>query len=622
MVGRPTILLAGFLGLIIVSACEDLAPETEHIQRANELRADGDVLGAVIELKNGLKNYPDHVESRLLLGQIYVDMGDGVSAEKELLRARSLGSSRYALMKPLAEAWLLQGKYEQVLQQVPVIDEDADAMRATALVLRGKSNLKLERFDTAKDLLYRALNLIPDSIGALVNLGRLALETKDLDGSEEFLARASEIAPNDTEVLMLKGDLAFLRGDFAASETIYQQAVKARPYFFVPLIGLARAELSSDKNEAAGNTLDSVLKTVPQNLYANYLRGVVAFLVDDYAPAITHVESTLQSAPDHMPSILVRGAARFALGGFEAARKDMERILAASPWHQIAGEMLRLAKLRIEKTGAAPLADVTTVEPNSEDIELLHLVGAAAIEIRSLESARKYLERIGLDALRGTETPTDPDGLQIISRDTEAAIGYMKNAIKGDPNLPQETLQRFTRSILARKSDQAIISAWRIQESFPENPVGLNLEAIAWLSAGDLKVATRLLNKALELRPGDTEASHLLAEIAVSEGRLDEARAFYRESLQHNTGDAQTLMRLSMLETRLGSAVAARAWLRQALDADPEAVQPRIMLAQEFLREGDTLQALDTIQQGLDLLPESEPLLELLAKAQTADNQP
>ena len=420
---------------------------------------------------------------------------------------------------------------------------------------------------------------------------------------------------------MLNGDFAFLRGDFSASESVFQQVVETRPFFFVPLIGLARAQLLLDKNEDAAKTLNSVLKTVSQNLYANYLRALAVFRTDDYGSAITHVETTLQFAPDHVQSMLIRGAARYALGGFESARRDMERILATAPWHQIAGELLKLSKLRIEEAEESSLDGAENVESNLSDTELLRSVSTAAIEIRELEAARKYLERIVLDVRKGAESPTDQNNLQLMSRDTDAAIQYVESAIKGDPDLPREILQRFTRGILARKSDQAIISAWRIQENSPQNPVGWILEAFVWLSESDAKVATRLLNKALELRPGDTEASHLLAEIAVREARLDEAREFYRESLKHNVGDAQTLMRLSLLETRLGSAAAARAWLRQALDADPEAVQPRIMLAQEFLKEGDTSQALDTIQQGLDLLPESEPLLKMLAEIQSADNQ-
>jgi Tfp pilus assembly protein PilF len=77
------------------SGCDRTASlsEQEHIQRAKDFEAKGDLKTSVIELKNAVQKNPDSAQARLLLGQIYLKTGQGAEAEKELLRAKSLGVS-------------------------------------------------------------------------------------------------------------------------------------------------------------------------------------------------------------------------------------------------------------------------------------------------------------------------------------------------------------------------------------------------------------------------------------------------------------------------------------------------------------------------------------------------
>ena len=87
------ILIIGVAGVLGISACDDSADESagsksdDHFARAENSLKKGDIRDALVELKNAAQEESRDAESRLLLGEVYTRLGDGVSAEKELLRA-------------------------------------------------------------------------------------------------------------------------------------------------------------------------------------------------------------------------------------------------------------------------------------------------------------------------------------------------------------------------------------------------------------------------------------------------------------------------------------------------------------------------------------------------------
>ncbi|MBV5324209.1 MAG: tetratricopeptide repeat protein, partial [Rhodospirillaceae bacterium] len=58
--------------------------EQEHIQRAKDFEDKGQLKGSIVELKNAIQKNPDSPQARLLLGQVYLKVGMGAEAEKEL----------------------------------------------------------------------------------------------------------------------------------------------------------------------------------------------------------------------------------------------------------------------------------------------------------------------------------------------------------------------------------------------------------------------------------------------------------------------------------------------------------------------------------------------------------
>ena len=93
---------------------------TRHIGRAQALLDAGDIPAAVVELKNALQEEPKNLKARILLAQSYLDMSDAASAEAHFSRARADGADATIVAKPLAEAELQLGKFDNALSETRI----------------------------------------------------------------------------------------------------------------------------------------------------------------------------------------------------------------------------------------------------------------------------------------------------------------------------------------------------------------------------------------------------------------------------------------------------------------------------------------------------------------------
>ena len=247
--------------LLALGGCEGKTDFTteQRIDRAVEFKIAGNLGAAVIELKNVLRQSPDNTTARYLLGELYVAVGDGKSAEKELDYARTNGVEDSKILPLLAEAWLLQREFEKVQENVVVDAELPLSVQLTLKALKGEAALGVGDVITAENLYQEVLAQAPRSVHALVGMGYVNLRRQHIDEAKSYLARASEGFESHEKVLKLRGELNRELGNLDEAEAAFQALVDKRPGSLFYRSYLAWVQSQNKKYDLAEKHIDMVL---------------------------------------------------------------------------------------------------------------------------------------------------------------------------------------------------------------------------------------------------------------------------------------------------------------------------------------------------------------------------
>ena len=364
-----------------LAGCSDRTTDVEHVQRAREHQAKQELPASVIELKNALQKNPENRDARLLLGQIYVETGNGAPAEKELQRARELGAGRDAWLLPLARAYLLQGQNPKVLELNPEAT-DPPALQATLRALQGLASLGLGQPDAAKTSLDRALKLQPDDPDALLGMSQLALVNRNYSEAETFASRASERDPRDTRPWFVKVRLHRLQNDDPAALKALQQILERQPQNAAALLERAEILIGQGKQDEAMADVEVVRKRQPNLPEANYLRGSLLFQKKDLIAAQDALLQVIKVVPDHPGSLFLLGSINYELGNLALAEQYLTTFVSRLPGYLPARLLLAAAQLKLEKPRPAIDTLIPALAQAPNDAQLLALLGSAYLQAR------------------------------------------------------------------------------------------------------------------------------------------------------------------------------------------------------------------------------------------------
>ena len=133
-----------FLLMVGALAClPGVAAASDYLSEAQRLAASGQLRAAEIELKNAVRADQADMNARYRLAVIELQLGEGAAAEHDASAARSGGFDPTKALPLLAETYLAQGKFVQLLRDFSGSDGDAEE-RSSILVARGYAELALK----------------------------------------------------------------------------------------------------------------------------------------------------------------------------------------------------------------------------------------------------------------------------------------------------------------------------------------------------------------------------------------------------------------------------------------------------------------------------------------------
>ena len=610
--------------VLLLAACDDVLGLSvdDHLQKALEHRTKGDFQSSLLELKSAIQKDPEHAEARWLAGSIYLDWGRLDSAEKELLRARDLGRPWDELFRPLGEAWILQSKHGQVLKQIRASElSDAEA-KAASHVLRGQARMGLKQHRMAIDEFRNALLQVPDYRPALVELAKAALLSGQIGRAETLIDQAGADDSGDIwDVNRVRADLYVAQKKFDLAETVFRDLVgqRSRPYDIAAQLGLAATLTAQEKFKEAVERLDEVLVTLPNNPYANYLRGIVAYETMDYATAKQYAEKVVALDPLHKKGIWLNGVTAQALGQEIEAERFFSRYLGMEPGDKAVRRTLGELQIRIGRSNEAvrTLSQLARELPDDPTAQVL--AASAASHVGDLRSSKTHLERAAeLDPESGAYQE-QLGRVEIGLGELESGTETLERAVELDPTLNTAVVQLFLTYVQQEKLEEALETARHYKENNPESAAGYNMEGFALSLLGQADAALKAFVRAQEVEPGDWSSATNLADHEFRQGNVAEARRLLSTALERNPEHVPTMLRLAVLENSAQRMIEAQSLMERAIETAPEMLEPRVDLSRHHLGLGRPAEALEAIQPILFANRGNQLLNGLLRRIGTAE---
>ncbi|MDH4276135.1 MAG: PEP-CTERM system TPR-repeat protein PrsT, partial [Gammaproteobacteria bacterium] len=583
-----SIRIACILSALWLTACGHKKSESEYLAIAQQKSLEGKVPEAIIALKNALLLKPDNAQSRVMLAEAYIKVGDGESAIKELERARALGVPQEQLVLSLSEAQLLLGKFPQVVDALKSASETLSVRRQ---VLLGTAYLGMAKLVAADQLFNAALAQDSKSVEAWLGRARVALANNDLEKVKHHVDAALNIDANSLDGGFMRAELAFMAKNYSTAETIYLRLLQLsglnQPKKFTIYLALVRTTLAQKKLEEADKYLASVLEIAPRHPAPNFLRATVAMQRQQYDSAKQYLELVLTTTPDHRPAQLLLGEIHYQQNNFAQAEEYLSAVVSAEPKNREAREYLAAVRFKQHKSKAGMAALDPLLSSAQSDPRLLSLLGTAVLLGQDIEKNIKYL--------RVSSQSRDQDEslkarlmlvqVYMARKQYREAIQILQTLPDSDETRTISRLYMVVNYINGHELNKAKPIVNSLMAQAPDDPMGQYLSGVLGMAAGDVDSAGQVFKSILARHSDYFPARFALAELAANEGQIADAKTQLNMIIKKDGRNLVALLAMARMDMYTNDPAAALVWLDHARAIDSANVDVNAGLTMAYLRQ-------------------------------------
>jgi putative PEP-CTERM system TPR-repeat lipoprotein len=561
------------------------------VSRAEQAMADRDYRSAMVDLKSVLRKNPDDARARWLLAELYLDLGDGASAQKELEWAKRLGVNEDAVVPAFAHALYMQDKFQELLGLQP---EGALSQVAAAELeaFRALAHLSGNAIDRAKSSLDAAERHAPTAVRVRYARARILLAQHDIDAALHEVQQLTADVPDFAEGWALLGKLLAGRKDNEAAESAYSRAIalSVSPVNELSQRGVIRAALG--KWESAMQDANALRKAVPKHYFGHYLAAAIHYEQGQLGEAQEALERAVELAPQDFASVFLLAYVDTQLGNPERGRQFAERAVAIGPRFIPARKLLALLHLRDRKGAEAEslLRPVVTARP--DDYQAKNLLAAALMQQAQVAEAAELLEQVADANPESAEAQLQAGVSALSAGDAARGLIALGRAAELAPDSPEIRSALVGGYLRQQAAEEALRAAQRFVEQNPRSIEGLNMLAATQVAASADVDARSTFGAVLALEPGNPVANRALALLALRDKDSAAANRYLDAALAEHPED----LRLLLLKARTAQIAAEFSqldeYLERAIEAHPDVPLPRVLRAERWLEQGDPEKAL------------------------------
>ncbi|MBU2871214.1 XrtA/PEP-CTERM system TPR-repeat protein PrsT [Colwellia sp. E2M01] len=484
---------------LAITACSEPASVETHLKSAKSYLSENKTNESIIELKNAIRVDSKNAEARFLLGQIYLNLGEGAAAAKELERAHQFNYTANKVLPLLARAYLLTESDADVLALSDISISLANAERSHYLAYKTLAALRSEQPELAKESVELAQTLGEQNLYSMLALAYLQFSENNYDEVEALLSRILTIDDQQVDALMLQGQLSMVTKNFEQAAQSFKTFLHLQPRSGVAQLLLANALLKSGQYDEADKYADNILAKINNQPFAHYIKAMVAFNRKTFDKASEHAEAALSSNFNQFNLKLVAGASAFYLKNWERSHYHLSAVVEYLPKDHQARRMLAVTQLEL---GLIDEISTTISEFDSGEMEgskFLASMSYKLLELGAMDEAKKVLA-ISEGATAGDNAR---QGILKLMMNDPSGIQNLEEAMALDPEFIEAELALAYAALQNNDIDKARAIAQKWQETYPDKPGGYNLMASVYIKEEKYNQAETTLQKSLALEPNN-----------------------------------------------------------------------------------------------------------------------
>ncbi len=610
-----------WLAVAMLTACAAQLSEQDLLAKSLEHEAKGEINAAIIEIKNALQKNPENGESRLHLGELSLRIGDLVSAEKELQRAKNLGIPHSRIQIPLGRALLGQRNFTGVIKEVDPAQAQSTQDRQAGQLMRGEAFLGLKDIAGARNIFRTLLASDRHNTAALTGMAQVELASGNTSRAEAYLSRALTLNPDSTGALIISGAIKNQQQKFIESERYFSHALKKLPsdrltgQIIVAHAGIAEALLGQEKTAAAKQHIDALLAQIPEHPVANYLNGYAEYQAGNLVGASNALQKVLGISPGHQPSLILLGAVNYGRGNLEQAAALLTRAFAADSANLSVRKLLAATRLQLNQPEQALSALSDGGELLNGDAYFLSLAGIARIATGDAGGGLAALEQSVEEDPGNRDLRLKLAGGYIRTRQADKALRALDKLPSSTADFRRESLL-INAYLLKNQPDRAESIAAALVKQNPRNAMAHNLAGMTYFSTGKVQIAREQFLQTIEIEPNSVNALTNLGRMEYKASAYAEAQAYFERALRVSPDNAMLMTLLGYSSQGQGDAVSAIEWFEKARSGNPAAIDARLALIRHYLPKQRRQLALNIALEAARAAPENPIVLNALGVVQ------
>ncbi len=552
------------LFLLLTLSITSFAQENAAYEKAYQSYELGEIDESYIHLKNSLSQTPDHLPSKILMGEVLALSAIYEDARAVLEEAMAEGADVNLVLDTYVKILLVQRDYNTLIdlsfeQLTSAKQALLFSSQATALKLKGNT-------DKAAKLHEQATKIAPRQTNILNAAAYFWMQENNIVKSKALLDQSMLVNADIAETQLLLGNYFDMKGDQQSRLDALQTAISLSPDHPIVLRDLVTTYVAQKDYSRAKSAINKTLSMSPNDPMAQLLLSWVETKLGNTEAAKQNLDELVSALSllddndleDNAGLLMVSALANLSANNLEVARGQLEQYLSRQPGN------FKIVQL---------LADVYKREAN-------------------YIAASNLLEK----------------HINVVQKDINLVADLCEVYINADQNFKCNGLLQRTRStfgqtdVFIRVETSLLAARGKLELALENlnNIKNVNVSTIAQkavvaINANKLDAAAAQITELLSIDPNNNDFINLQASMFKKQRRFDQAESLYRTILNKNTEHYAANFNLASLLYNNDKLNESERIINKLLETRPTNQELLILLGRILTKKGDTERALEVL---------------------------